>query len=382
MVRYKSYFNIFLLLMVDLAYIIQHFYSMGSLFNLILGNLFLMSCYLLKINKDLLRTIGYFGQLMIVYVSMRIIATLIFRIFNNWVLGIFITLTLLLILMKILSNGFVSEIKSTVLRIVCLYITFLYFIYMQFIFSDAIYGNNVLIKSEILGAIVSVSFVIMSMKRWGYKMPRISVQILNIPWKEYLIAIVLIILVVGWGWLHSDGSLLDNLVKYRYKPINFSASNLLVSLEAGIAEETVFRYGVLTIILYKLKQTFRTINKKIYLTVLIDACLFGFGHLLNFVSGESLIACCFQAFDATISGIVFALIYLYTQQFLFPVLFHFLYDLIGAGFSLISFITIIDLPFSSITGYVGIRYLIWIMLIIFMLTGKRYKKIIENFNKM
>lgn len=119
MFLHKLNFKILVLMIVDLAYIIQHFYSMGSLFNLILGNLFLMSCYLLKINKDLWHTIGYFGQLMIVYVSMRIIATLIFRIFNNWVLGIFITLTLLLILMKILSNGFVSEIKSKVLRIVC-----------------------------------------------------------------------------------------------------------------------------------------------------------------------------------------------------------------------------------------------------------------------
>lgn len=288
----------------------------------------------------------------------------------------------LIAVIKILSEYNVAKITNNMVRIVSIYVTFLYFIYMQFIFPPKIYGNSILVKSEILGAIVTIVFVISVMGKWNYENPKILVVSDGIPIKEYSIVCLMIILIVGWGWLHSDGSLLDNILKYRYTPINFSPSNLLVSVEAGAAEETVFRYGILTILLYKFRNSILTSRGKIIFVLLIDACLFGFGHLLNVVSGESMIACLFQAFDATISGFVFASIYLYTEQFLFPVIFHFLYDLMGAGFSLITFIDVIDLPFSSVTGYSGIRYIIWILVIVFMLTGGRYRKIKENFEKM
>lgn len=94
MIKYKKYFYIALIMVIDLTYAVQSFYSFGSVLILLIGNalLFLTLFIENEENRNLLNLIVYLGQLMITYVSMRIISILIYQLFDNRAIGITLTM--------------------------------------------------------------------------------------------------------------------------------------------------------------------------------------------------------------------------------------------------------------------------------------------------
>lgn len=124
----------------------------------------------------------------------------------------------------------------------------------------------------------------------------------------------------------------------------------------------------LSLLLECLKET----KHQVTFVVIISAMIFGGFHLLN-VMDEPFIAAISQVIMAFVSGLVWAIIYLYTGKLWAMMIIHGIYDyfmfLQPIGISTSNSIFII---------YCVIEVIIPILLTIWMLTGKRYKVLQAN----
>ncbi|NRO30623.1 hypothetical protein IMAU30143_00832 [Lactobacillus helveticus] len=186
---------------------------------------------------------------------------------------------------------------------------------------------------------------------------------------SYLVLTVLIIFVI-WDilWNICSGAMsrftsqafLQSSFRFAWKPF-FDA------ISTGVSEET-FRYLSIVTLLECLKET----KHQVTFVVIISAMIFGAFHLLN-VMDEPFIAAISQVIMAFVSGLVWAIIYLYTGKLWAMMIIHGIYDyfmfLQPIGISTSNSIFII---------YCVIEVIIPILLTIWMLTGKRYKVLQAN----
>jgi len=98
--------------------------------------------------------------------------------------------------------------------------------------------------------------------------------------------------------------------------------SVLSALEAGIAEELLFRYAFLTILLV----AFRNFKYKIFYAPIISSFFFGLLHLGNITAGQNLANTINQMIFAFGMGLLMCGVYLYTDLFYLSVIFHTLLD--------------------------------------------------------
>ncbi|MGD8405676.1 MAG: CPBP family intramembrane metalloprotease [Anaerolineales bacterium] len=98
-------------------------------------------------------------------------------------------------------------------------------------------------------------------------------------------------------------------------------------LLVGLFEEIAFR----GLILYAFLRSWEDKRFGVLKSVFVSSVLFGLGHLVTVMTGNTLPGAIFQAASTTISGILYAALVLYGQSIWPAVIGHFLVDSIGYG---------------------------------------------------
>lgn len=136
------------------------------------------------------------------------------------------------------------------------------------------------------------------------------------------------------------------------------------ALTAGIGEETIFRFGVLGVLLYALQN----LKAKVPVAMIISAALFALAHLMN-LAGQNLPITLLQMLSALGAGLFFACVYLYTGQLWLTMLMHFLIDWTGAAVD--GTLVMTGKPSAGDWFFVAIQVLIDVVIFVWMLYGKR-----------
>ncbi|RMC24342.1 MULTISPECIES: CPBP family intramembrane glutamic endopeptidase [unclassified Lactobacillus] len=228
-------------------------------------------------------------------------------------------------------------------------------------------------NSAIIG---SLSFVVTTwfvMKKWGFLTPnfkfssRVSKVILSI----LIIFIVIDCLFNGFNDANSLNGILTN---WNFRVA--SNSNLLYltlnAFAAGIGEEWMMRFCILSFLLKLLQNS----SRQIFWAIFLDGLIFGLIHFLN-TPVQPLSATILQVINAMVGGILFSTLYLYTGTIISNIAYHFLYDLAGmiaSGSTSMLSPTIFDWQLLIFI------VLIYLGLALFLVTGKRKKVVEYNLN--
>lgn len=138
---------------------------------------------------------------------------------------------------------------------------------------------------------------------------------------------------------------------------------LALSCTAGVMEEIVFRAFVLPNFM-RLKRDY----KGMIFSVVFTALIFGFTHIANLTSGADVLRTIQQTITASISGVLFAAVYLNTGTIIPCMLFHAFHDVVNLLFmsmteagGMTEGITLYNLVqqiiFSGVELYMGVRLL-------------------------
>ncbi len=198
----------------------------------------------------------------------------------------------------------------------------------SFVISKTIISKNtvanVLSNSGFLDAVVFFILAIIVMHNWNFELPGYKLAKKTRPW----ILIVLFIICIWFLLQNSFGAgknFFTSFYIFDFSGMHLTAKYILSGLEAGIAEETAFRYIFLTILLAILDR----FRYKIFYSALISSLLFGLIHLTNISAGQDLSNTLIQVLAAFGIGMLFSSIYLYTGLFIWAVLMHSLIDILS-----------------------------------------------------
>lgn len=193
-------------------------------------------------------------------------------------------------------------------------------------YGTVLYFNPLMIalnNSNFLGALVFLVLMLTLMRRWGYAFPHMRLS-KNINKPVAIILLILCIWFVIWNAFGGGNSLLSSFVHFNFHGISLRAESIFSGLEVGIAEELLFRYVFLTILL----EAFRYSRYKIFTAPLLSSLFFGLMHLTNLSAGQSLANTINQVIFAFGMGLFMCSIYLYTNAFYLPVIFHTTLDML------------------------------------------------------
>ena len=109
------------------------------------------------------------------------------------------------------------------------------------------------------------------------------------------------------------------------KPIHAVYLYAIECFSIGFLEETVFRGIILIVLLQRLSQT----RNGYFMAIIISSAFFGIIHLLNLFNSASVSATLLQVGYSFLMGIMWGIIYLATQNLIFPILLHAMYDFFG-----------------------------------------------------
>ncbi|GEO63780.1 CPBP family intramembrane glutamic endopeptidase [Companilactobacillus nantensis] len=191
-------------------------------------------------------------------------------------------------------------------------------------YGTIIYFNpfmGLLTNSAFLGALMFLVLTLVIMRRWNYDWPKMRLS--KAASLKVMIPILLIsIWFIMWNAFGGGNSLFKSFFTFNFSGIAFKPQFVLSGLEAGIAEELLFRYAFLTILLVAFQNT----RYQIFYVAGISSLCFGLIHLGNVSAGQSLANTVNQAIFAFGMGLLMCGIYLYTDLFYVPVIFHTLLD--------------------------------------------------------
>lgn len=176
-------------------------------------------------------------------------------------------------------------------------------------------------NSNFLGAITFLTLILLIMNRWDYSWPKITLS------KDSNSIILILLIIVGiwfvmWNAFSSGNNLLLSFVHFNFSGVSFKPQHILTGLEAGIAEELLFRYAFLTILL----SAFYNYQYRILYASVISSLCFGLIHLGNVTAGQNLANTIIQVIFAFGMGLLMCALYLYSDLFYLPVIFHTLLD--------------------------------------------------------
>lgn len=247
---------------------------------------------------------------------------------------------------------------------------------------------NDFIQSGIFNSCLMLIFSYLVLTFWGLKFD------LNAKFKkssnlQWWVLIFLIIFAVWYPFYYSFISIaqtpMNAIWNFDFSLLDPTQSSsfdsawrvIFTAIEAGTFEE-LFRYTMVMALLVGLSKA----RFRIQWTVLISGVIFGVGHIINYFNGsikvleQSLI----QVTVTSVFGMFAAILFLYTSKVWAPMLLHFVTD-----FLFFSHTSLADGMPNFLSGY---SYSAWgialltiavpLVVIIFMLTGKRLKFMQEN----
>lgn len=178
-----------------------------------------------------------------------------------------------------------------------------------------------LINSAFLGALGFLVLTLLLMRHWGYNWPKMRLaKAANI--KVLILLLIVSIWFVLWNTFGGGNNLFTSFFSFNFSNLTFKPEYILSGLEAGIAEELLFRYAFLTILLL----AFRNTRFKIFYAAGISSLCFSLLHLGNISAGQSVANTLNQVVFAFGFGLLMCGLYLYTEMFYVPVIFHILVD--------------------------------------------------------
>ena len=207
---------------------------------------------------------------------------------------------------------------------------------------------NLLVKNEIISFILSISLKIIAM---SYMIFYINKDGLDKPLfekfkKTNLLLIPLILLPFSNIFVALFTNLkINNSINY------FSiTSGIFDALIVSIIEETLFRG-----LLFSEFQKY----KKVSIAIILQALIFGGVHLLNISSFASIPTVLVQVFYTAYLGILLGIIYYKTKNIIYPIMFHFLFNVFNNVIAVNLFNIKWNYKFFLINILIGIFVLIY-----------------------
>lgn len=215
-----------------------------------------------------------------------------------------------------------------------------------------------LITTGCLGAIAYLIVIIKAFASWHLQTPLSFAKYhVKVNWGVILVYLLLVLL-----FLYSN---LAGYQELRMKDSLQLWQDFLTALESGIGEETLCRFAILTLLMILCRHS----KWKVPLVIFTSSLIFGLLHFINLID-QSWSLTIYQFCFTTISGIFFALIFLYTGRLWLAMVIHFAMDF-ASSFSEISVMN----STISLADYQSIMVLVLLMLVltIWMMRGKRGK---------
>ena len=223
-------------------------------------------------------------------------------------------------------------------------------------------------KTEVTGAICFVITSVVVMNKWGYQAPGLR---LSSRAKYAVLAFISLFIFVDcvFNAFNEAGNWGQLLTSWNFQITTKHVIKLVCrGIEAGIAEEWLMRFCVLSILL----KTFKNAQHQISWAVVLDGLIFGALHIVNLIE-QPLLATILQMIDASVAGIAFAAIYLYTGSFFINIGYHAVFDILVF---LASGTTVMINPTVFEWQYLILTTLVYLAFSVFLLSGKR-KSVIE-----
>ena len=223
-------------------------------------------------------------------------------------------------------------------------------------------------KTEITGAICFVITSVVAMNKWGYQTPGLR---LSSKAKYAVVGFIALFIFIdcsfnafnvadNWGQLLTSWDFqitTKHIIKF-----------ICEGIAAGIAEEWLMRFYVLSILL----KTFKNAQHQILWSVVLDGLIFGALHIVNLIE-QPIPATILQMINASVAGITFAAIYLYTGSFFINMGYHAVFDILAF---LASGTTTMTNPTVFEWQYLILTTLAYLAFSFFLLSGKR-KNVVE-----
>ena len=223
-------------------------------------------------------------------------------------------------------------------------------------------------KTEITGAICFVITSVVAMNKWGYQTPGLR---LSSKAKYAVLGFIALFIIIDclfnafnvadkWGQLLTSWDFqitTKHIIKF-----------ICEGIAAGIAEEWLMRFCVLSILL----KTFKNAQHQILWSVVLDGLIFGALHIVNLIE-QPIPATILQMINASVAGITFAAIYLYTGSFFINMGYHAVFDILAF---LASGTTTMTNPTVFEWQYLILTTLAYLAFSFFLLSGKR-KNVVE-----
>ena len=291
-----------------------------------------LALYLKPHPKKIIDRMNYifqlFFQIFIIAESYHYLIIVTMRLYN-WMLPSSIALLVASMLVMYIPYVvvFFGSVKNTILQLLIAIFTF-EFIAMGALsmvtYGTIAYFNPFMLlvsNSNFLGAIAFLILILILMYHWGYKLPKMRLSP-NASLKVLILLLILGIWFILWNAFGGGSNLLISFFRFNFSGVHFKLQYLFTGLEAGIAEELLFRYAFLSILL----AAFKNFRFQIFYAAVISSLCFGLLHLGNITAGQSLANTINQAVFAFGMGLLMCGVYLYTDLFYLPVIFHTLMD--------------------------------------------------------
>ncbi len=257
---------------------------------------------------------------------------------------------------------YVKPLRNTWLRLVWVIFFFQIAIGPASYYGITVTTSNVwftsLITTGCLGAIAYLIVIIKAFASWHLQtLLSFAKYHVKVNWGVILVYLLLVLL-----FLYSN---LTGYQELRMKGGLQLWQDFLTSLESGIGEETLCRFAILTLLMIICRHS----KWKVPLVIFTSSLIFGLLHFINLID-QNWSLTVYQFCFTTISGIFFALIFLYTGRLWLVMVIHFVMDFVSS-FSEISAMN----STISLADYQSIVVLALLMLVltIWMMRGKRSK---------
>lgn len=225
----------------------------------------------------------------------------------------------------------------------------------------------------ILGALGFVIAVGVLLRGWGLTGPSWRFN------RQAQTSLVVGLIVVGtafslWNAFSAGGSWATTFTHWDFQLRSATWKMFLSGLEPGIAEEWLYRFAVLTLLL----QAFRHRRYQIDWAVWLSGGLFGMWHITNVFAGQPLSATVEQIIFAATLGWFLASTYLYSGSILLPMVIHAAIDILSMMASGSQTMVKPDV-FEWQT--IGATVIIFVGITIYFLTGSRRQVIQVHVNQ-
>lgn len=239
-----------------------------------------------------------------------------------------LTLTLLyyMVMFAPFASVIGASIKWTVARIVCLlYWAVAVIDTIPLVYPESLTGSRFLQQGLHTGLFAVISFFVLTttlMRGWHLSWPGLKPHWhadISIWVIVFLIAFDLVFTI--WNAFNTPTKWWGLLTQYSFNSLRPDRLLTMQAAAASIAEETLFRFGILGVLLAGLQG----VCQRVPVAMLIAATLFGLLHLMN-VPAQQLDVTIIQALGAFGTGLFFSCVYLYTGQLWLTMLMHFLLD--------------------------------------------------------